>query len=56
MKKLTNSELRDKISEGTKLALHRLIEKKKREDGYLVFSENGKIVRLRARDMPSITK
>ena len=33
------------------LAFERLLEKKAKEDGYLVFSENGKIVHVRAREL-----
>lgn len=40
-----------KIIEGTKLAIQRLIEKEKKEDGYLVFSENGKVIKVRAKDI-----
>ncbi|MCD8103304.1 MAG: hypothetical protein LUD76_04560 [Alistipes sp.] len=44
-------DIRDKILNGIALAFERLVEQKKREDGELVFSENGKIVRVRARDL-----
>lgn len=44
-------DMRDKILHGIALAFERLVEQKKREDGELVFSENGKIVRVRARDL-----
>ena len=43
------SELRDKLIAGTKLAFERLVEKAKLTDDYLVFSENGKIVKVKAR-------
>jgi hypothetical protein len=45
------SELRDKIVAGTKLAFQRLVEKAKLTDDYLVFSENGKIVKVKARSI-----
>ena len=32
-------------------SIHRLIERTKKEDGELVFSKNGKIVRVKARDL-----
>ena len=41
----------DKITEGVKLAIRRLIERTKKEDGELVFSKDGKIVRVKARDI-----
>lgn len=45
------SELRDKLIAGTKLAFQRLVEKAKAADDYLVFSENGKVVHVRARTL-----
>ena len=45
------SELREKIVAGTKLAFKRLVEKAKAEDDYLVFSENGKIIKVKARSI-----
>ena len=44
-------QLLDKITEGVKLSIRRLIERTKKEDGELVFSKNGKIVRVKARDL-----
>ncbi|WP_203558371.1 hypothetical protein [Bacteroides sp. 224] len=45
------TELVEKIRRGVALAYRRLIEQKKREDGELIFSQNGKIVRVKARDI-----
>ena len=45
------TELREKLIRGTKLAFHRLVEKAKLNDDYLVFSENGKPVKVRARSL-----
>lgn len=44
-------DLRTKILSGITLAFERLVEQKKREDAELVFSEDGKIVRIKARDL-----
>lgn len=41
----------DKITEGVKIAIERLIEKTKKEDGELVISRDGKIVRVKAREL-----
>ncbi len=41
----------DKVTEGVKLAVRRLIEKTSKEDGELVISRNGKIIRVKARDL-----
>ncbi|MDR1342648.1 MAG: hypothetical protein LBK18_05240 [Prevotellaceae bacterium] len=45
-------ELREKIVKGTALAYERLVEQKKKEDGELVFAKDGKIVAVKARDIP----
>ena len=45
------NEIGEKILKGMALSFERLLEKKAKEDGYLVFSENGKIVHLRAREL-----
>lgn len=45
------SELREKITAGVNLAFQRLVEKAKAADDYLVFSENGKVVHVRARTL-----
>ena len=46
-----SDQLVDKITEGVKLAIQRLIERTKKEDGYLVISRDGKVVRVKARDL-----
>ena len=51
MSKDASDELLDKVTEGVKLSIKRLIERTKKEDGELVFSKNGKIVRVKARDL-----
>lgn len=46
------SQLRDKLIAGTKLAFYRLVEEAKLKDDYLVFSENGKVIKVSARSLP----
>jgi hypothetical protein len=51
---MSNSEsqqLIGKITSGIELAAKRLLEQTKKEDGYLVVSKNGKVVRVKARDL-----
>lgn len=48
---MTNDELTKKILEGSKLAIKRLVERKRKENGYLVVSENGKVVKVPAKDI-----
>lgn len=44
-------ELQEKIVKGLELSYQRLVEQKKKENGLLVFSQNGKIVKVRARSL-----
>lgn len=44
-------ELERKILEGIALAYEKLVEQKKKEDGELVFSQDGKIIVVKARDL-----
>ena len=48
--KINTDELRAKIEKGLDLAFERLLIKKQKEDGEFVFSQNGKIVHIKARD------
>ena len=41
----------EKIKKGLELSFQKLVERTKKEDGELVFSNNGKIVRIKARDI-----
>lgn len=45
------SRIKEKFVTGVNKALQNLIEQTKKEDGELVFSKNGKIVRVKARDI-----
>ena len=51
MTTVESDQLIEKITAGVKLAIRRLIERTKKEDGELVISRNGKIVRVRAREL-----
>lgn len=51
MSKSEVEQLEKKITMGVKLAIHRLIERTKKEDGELVVSRDGKVVRVKARDL-----
>jgi len=43
--------LREKILKGTQISFQRLLERTEKEDGYLVISKDGKIVRIKASDL-----
>jgi len=51
MTKDERDKIFEKITEGVKLAIEHLIEKTKKEDGELVISRNGKVVRVKAREL-----
>lgn len=51
MSEIEVQQLEEKILRGIELAYQRLVEQKKREDGELVFSQEGKIVVVKARDL-----
>ena len=44
-----NKEIREKIVLGVNLAVSKLIERKIESDGELVYSKDGKVVRIKAR-------
>lgn len=48
--------LRNKLLIGLNISYNRLIEKKQKEDGNLIFSKNGKIVKLKARNLNKTEK
>ncbi len=43
--------MQDKIVKGVELAYNRLLIEKQKDDSELVFSSNGKIVNIKARDL-----
>ncbi len=46
--------LRGRLLVGLNVSYTRLIEKKQKEDGNLIFSKNGKIVKVKARRLGSV--
>ena len=51
MSEIEIKQMQEKIDAGILLAQKRLIEKTKKEDGVLVVVRDGKVVRLKARDL-----
>ena len=45
---MTHTDIKDKVLKGGKLAIDRLIEKKRRDKSFKVVSENGKVVKIDA--------
>ena len=46
-------KLRDQISKGLELTFQKLIKQKKAQNGVLVLSENGQIIKIKASDLPN---
>ena len=51
MSEIEIKQMQEKIDAGILLAQERLIEKTKKEDGELVVVRDGKVVRIKARDL-----
>ena len=51
MSEIEIKQMQEKIDAGILLAQNRLIEKTKKEDGELVVVRDGKVVRIKARDL-----
>lgn len=51
MNKPESSDIEQKITAGIKLAVKRLVEKKKKENSYLIVSVNGKPTKVMAKDI-----
>ena len=45
---MNTSDIKNKILQGSKLAIKRLIDRKKKEDSYLIVSDHGKVVKIKA--------
>ena len=48
---MSNREIRDKIIYGLEVNFKRLVSSKSKEDKELIFSKNGEIVRIKAKDL-----
>ena len=54
MSEIEIKQMQEKINAGILLARKRLIEKTKKEDGELVVVRDGKVVRIKAKDLKSV--
>ena len=48
---MKTSEIKNKILEGSKLAIKKLVDRKRRENSYLIVSDQGKVVKIQATDI-----
>lgn len=46
---MTALEIKDKVMKGSKLAIERMLEKKRRDNLCVVVSDKGKVVKINAR-------
>ena len=49
--KMKFTELKEKILEGSRLAFEELVKRKQKENGFLIVSENGKVVKKKASEI-----
>ena len=43
--------MRSKILQGIEISYNKLLSERQKEDGELIFSENGKVISVKARDL-----
>jgi hypothetical protein len=48
---MNQKEIKDKVLKGGKPAIERLLERKRRENSFVVISENGKVVKADAKTL-----
>ena len=48
---MKTTEIKNKILEGSKLAIKKLVDLKRRENSYLIVSEQGIVVKIQASDI-----
>lgn len=48
---MTNIEIKEAVLKGGKIAIQRLIERERKENGYIVVSIKGKVIKLNAKDI-----
>lgn len=45
---MTQTEIKEKVLQGSRLAVERMLVKKRQTNSYVVVSENGKVVKVKA--------
>ncbi|MBE7174396.1 MAG: hypothetical protein INR73_27745 [Williamsia sp.] len=48
---MTQTEIKDKVLKGGKLAIERLLEAKSKENTFVVISDKGKVVKVEAKSL-----
>lgn len=45
---MTQTEIKEKVLQGSRLAVERMLLKKRQSNSYVVVSDNGKVVKIKA--------
>lgn len=48
---MKNDEIKEAVLKGGKIAIERLIDRERKVNGYIVISKEGKVVKVKARDI-----
>ena len=48
---MKHSELREKVLQGGQKAIQKLLEKKRKDNSYVVVAKNGKVLQIPAKDI-----
>ena len=48
---MTQTDIKEKVLKGGKLAIERLLERKRKDNSFVVISENGKVVKVEAKTL-----
>lgn len=48
---MTNNKIKEAVLKDGKLAIQQLIERERKENGYIVISKKGKVVKVNAKDI-----
>jgi len=51
MTKVEIKDMRTKILKGIEMSYNKLLSERQKENGELIFSENGKVINVKARDL-----
>jgi hypothetical protein len=48
---MIQADIKDKVLKGCQLAIERLLEQKRKANAYIVISDNGKVIKIKATDV-----
>lgn len=48
---IIQADIKDKVLKGCQLAIDRLLEQKRKTNSYIVISDNGKVTKIKAKDL-----